>query len=131
MKIEYIAPSSIEGIWGAIEPWVLGALGNDKSYKTQDIKAECESGAMALWLIYTDELKGFLTCTISQSPQGKTAYAPWLGGKDLGEWVNPAFAQFKEWLKAQGCISYSWIGRKAWGRFLDVDSEQNFYRINL
>jgi len=131
MKVEHIPIALIDDIWDAVEPWVQSAIGNDKSYTTQDIKKQCQNGNLSLWLISTDELKGFLTCIISQAPQGKTAYAPWLGGKDLSEWVAPAFEQFKEYLKSQGCISYSWVGRKAWQRFLKVDSEQVFYRINL
>lgn len=131
MKVERVQPSQVHAIWDAIEPWVESALGSDKSYKPQDIKAMCQAGGLGLWLITTNELKGFFTCIINQAPQGKTAYAPWLGGKDLGEWVAPAFAQIKPWLKEQGCISFSWIGRLAWKRFLDADYEGVFYLMNL
>lgn len=131
MKIERINPELIDHVWESIEPWVKNALGIDKSYESQDIKEICRGGKLGLWLITTDKLKGFFTCTINDAPHGKTAYAPWLGGEDLGEWVEPAFGLFKEWLKDQGCISFSWIGRRAWKRFLGADYEGCFYLMNL
>lgn len=131
IKIQHINASDIDGVWNSIEAWVLNAMGNDKSHTTEDIKKLCQAGKFSLWLVYTNELKGFLMCVLSQAPKGKTAYAPYLGGKDLAEWVAPAFDQFKIYLKTIDCISYSWIGRKAWGKFLKVDSEQSFYRMDL
>lgn len=129
--IHNIAPQDIGGVWKSIAPWVESALGNDKSYTVEDVKRACASGGINLWLIYRGELKGFFTAAMIDAPQGKTCYAPWLGGKDLGEWVGPAFAEFKKVLRAQGCISFSWIGRKAWKRFLGADYEGCFYLMNL
>lgn len=132
VMVEHIPPDKVGEIWDAIELWVQSALGKDRSYTSFDIKTACENGSLELRLIYAeDELKGFFTSVIIPAPRGKTCYAPWLGGKDLGKWVEPAFHEFKDYLRTQGVISFSWIGRLAWKRFLGADYEGVFYLMNL
>lgn len=122
----------IEAAWPGISGWVGIALGRDKSYAVDDVKAACLSGRLTLWVIYNDDSPtGFLTTVINECPRGRTCYAPWLGGKDLGEWVAPAFEHLKKHLKALGVMSYSWVGRKAWQKLIKVDSEQVFYFVSL
>lgn len=130
--LQQVHPRDVGELWGSIELWVKSALGVDKSYTSDDIKKLCESNSLILWKITKDgKLKGFLTTSLIPAPRGLTCYSPWLGGEDLGEWVSPGFDQLKEWLRSKGCISFSWIGRKAWQRLVDTDYEGVFYLINL
>lgn len=118
--------------WDEIAGWVASSLGIDKSYSVNDVKLACESGAIALWIIYKDlKPTGFLTTTFNQNPRGITAYAPWLGGENLADWVAEGFEQLKKYLKEQNCLSFSWMGRDAWEKLVNVDSKQRFYSINL
>lgn len=131
--IARIIPSTEVGrIWGDIEAWVKSSLGSDKSFNSDDIRAACEGGNITLWVIQNDGvLTGFLIGTINDNPRARTYYAPWLGGENLEVWVAPAFEQLKAYLRNEGISSYSWIGRPAWKRLLQADSEQVFYTINL
>ena len=130
LSIKLVPKEQIEDIWPDIEEWVRGAIGVDQSYAPEDVKRLCKTNA-SLLLIYTTELKGFLIFQIFNAPQCKVCYAPYLGGKDLADWVIPAFDEFKKYLKSEGVKQYSWIGRKVWGRFLKVDSEQSFYLVTI
>jgi hypothetical protein len=131
ITIRIIPKHLIEENWPQIKAWVKSSLGQDKSYTPDDVKKACEE-SLILILIYKElQLKGFLVLSISQAPQGRVAYAPWLGGEDLGEWVQSVFEQLKRWLKEQGCIQYSWVGRKAWQKLVRADSEQCFYSLSL
>lgn len=127
-----IPPDDVKIIWDEIAAWVENALGIDKSYTVNDVKTACMRGELTLWVIYEDEIAtGFLTTVINDCPQGRTCYAPWLGGENLSGWVAPAFGHLKQYLKGKGVMSYSWIGRKAWQKLIKVDSEQVFYFVNL
>lgn len=132
VRLEIVPKDYVSKIWPQMEDWVKSALGIDRSYKVEDIQKACESGSLMLWKITKDDkLKGFLTTALIPAPQGMVCYAPWLGGEDLGEWVSEGFDQLKVWLRHQDCLSFSWIGRKAWQKLVKADSEQCFYMINL
>ncbi len=132
ISLQQVPKESVEQLWEGIDLWVKSAIGVDRSYTSNDIKILCAAGNLTLWKITINgELKGFLTTSLIPAPQGLTCYAPWLGGIDLGEWVKPGFEQLKQWMRSKGCISFSWIGRKAWQRLVDADYEGVFYLINL
>lgn len=132
IRLVQILPRDVSEKWGLIEDWVKSAVGVDISFTADDAKKSCESGKVLLWIIYKNEIAtGFVTVSFNRSPQGITACAPWLGGKELGEWVAEVFEQLKVWLRGKGCISFSWMGRDAWKKLLKVDSRQSFYIINL
>jgi hypothetical protein len=139
IEIKYIRPDQINEIWPFIEQWVVNSLGEDISWTQTDIKDALINNQFELRLITNNELKlitnnelkGFIVSVIYDAPRCKVAYAPWLGGKDLQEWVAPAFEHFKNYLKSIGVRQYSFAGRKAWTRFLDVTTEQAAYFIKL
>lgn len=132
IKLTMIPKEEIEEKWSQIRDWVISALGMDKSFSVDDVKQMCLSGRITLWLILKDEkIKGFLTTSIIKNSQIISAYAPWLGGESLDEWVVEGFSQLKDYLRSQGCIQFSWVGRKAWSKLIKIDSEQCSYLINL
>ena len=128
--IKLIPKHEIDTIWPLISEWVDAAKGLGLSYSNDDIKEACKT-RWDLRLIYTDELKGFLISQIYEAPQCRVCYAPYLGGKDLAEWVGEAFDEFKTYLKTHGVSQYSFIGRKAWQKLVKADSEQSFYLMTL
>lgn len=131
IKLSILPKHLIEEYWPQLEEWVKNALGKDKSFTVQDIKSIC-LGYLTLWVIHKDgALVGFLTTTIHKAPQGNVCTCPWLGGKDLTEWVQEMFEQLKNYCKSQECISLSWIGRRAWEKMLRVDYSGQYYLINL
>jgi hypothetical protein len=130
ITIRNILPQALDAVWPDIETWVKNALADDKSYTSDDVKEACRK-KLDLWLIYNGKLKGFLISSIYDAPQCKCCYAPWLGGEDLSEWVAEAFKIFGEYLKENGVEQYSFIGRKAWGRLINANSEQSAYSIIL
>lgn len=129
--IKLIPKAGIADIWPLINEWVINAIGMDKTVIPEDIKNDCIAGRYELRLIYTYELKGFLISVIYETRRTKACYAPWLGGKDLEDWVKPAFDKFKLHLKEQGVKQYTFIGRQAWKRLIQADYEGIFYLINL
>ena len=131
IEIKHIPPHQIDEVWPFIQEWVVGALGEDISWTHEDIKEALKNKQFELRLITNGELKGFFTSVIYDSPRCKVAYAPWLGGEDLHEWVAQAFDEFKKYLKTKDVRQYSFAGRKAWSRFLNVTSEQAAYFIKL
>ena len=131
IEIKHIPPHQIDEVWPFIQDWVVSALGEDVSWTHEDVKEALKKKQFELRLITKGELKGFFTSVIYDAPRCKVAYAPWLGGKDLHEWVAGAFEQFKEYLRYQGVKQYSFAGRKAWSKFLHVTNEQAAYFIKL
>lgn len=130
LRTEIVPKDKIERIWPQLEEWVKNALGNDKSYTTEDVKQACLTH-MNLGVIYAPELTGFMIFQIFDSPQCKSAYSPWLGGKDLAMWVEHAITEFKGFLRGQGVKQYSFIGRTAWKRLVKADYEGTFYLMTL
>lgn len=131
VEISIVPKDSIALIWDDIAPWVKNALGEDISYTVDDVRKACKQN-LELWLVHNgNRLTGFLTAQIYDAPQCKCAYGSWLGGENLAEWVGDAFKQFSDYLRKQGVKQYSFIGRKAWSRFLKVDSEQACYFVRL
>lgn len=125
-----VAKNEVAEVWPKIETWVKSALGEDESLSSDDIREMCTRN-LNLWLIHTDELKGFLTFEIYDAPQMKVCYAPWLGGENLNEWVAGAFVKFKHYLKEQGVKQYSFVGRKAWQKLIKADYEGLFYLMRI
>ncbi len=127
-----ISINKINEAWPHIESWVDIARGADKTYSVGDIKNFCISGEFDLWIVKDNgEYKGFLIGWICRAPRGKTYYGAWLGGVDLADWVADGLNAVEVYAKNNGCVAYSFIGRKAWKRLLGYDYEGVYYYKSL
>lgn len=134
MEYKLLDKSEVNSVWPHIEEWVDIARGVDKSYEVEDIKRLCIAGAYDLWVVKdTGEYFGFLIGIIIPAPRMRLYYAPWLGGKDLARWVKGGLEAIRAYGKRHGCSAYSFIGRDAWMRLLDIKSDYQgtFYFINI
>lgn len=130
--IVIVHPNEVESVFPLIHSWVESALGADRTFTPEDIKASCESGQYVLRVIYLDgDLTGFFISSILQTPQGKILYGAWLGGKNLQDWVGRGLEEIEAWARNNGCMAYCFIGRKAWKKLLGYDYEGVYYYKNL
>lgn len=134
MEYKLLDKSEVNSVWPHIQEWVSISRGVDKSFGVDDIKKLCSTGAYDLWIIRENgEYFGFLIGIIIPAPLMKLYYAPWLGGKDLARWAKQGLEAVKFYSKRHGCGAYSFIGRDAWMKLLDIKSDYQgtFYFINI
>lgn len=132
MKYQILKPQEIELVWPHIAEWVDISRGADKSFSVADIHAACANGQYELWVVTEGiEYFGFLIGCIIPAPRAHVYYGAWLGGKDLAKWVKEGVAAVEKHAKQNGCVSYSFVGRKAWQRLLGYDYEGVFYFKNI
>jgi len=126
-----ISRDGVGEVWPHIEEWVRISRGADESYSVEDIKAVCESGKCDLWVATLDDAyKGFLVGVTSIRPQGKVYHGSWLGGEDLAIWVD-GLKFIEDFVRENGYIGSSFIGRKAWKRLVGYDYEGVYYYKKL
>jgi len=132
IQIDIVPPEKVEQVFPFIHSWVVDCLGVDKTYSPEDIMNDCARGAFTLRLVHLgNNLTGFFISCVIAAPQGKFLYGAWLGGRDLQDWVKEGLGKIEEWGRANGCLAYGFIGRKAWKKLLGYDYEGVYYYKNL
>lgn len=132
MEYEKVDSAKVNEIWDSIESWVDIARGVNKTYSVEDIKSLCCNGKIDLWIVKKNEgIVGFLIGSISYNPQGKVYDGAWLGGEDLIDWVAKGLKTVEKYAVENDCVGYSFIGRMAWKKLLDLDYVGQYFYKNL
>ena len=124
--IEGIKGESVEVWWPLVEEYLNTALEYSLGeYSITDIKNDCISKNMQLWVKLGKETKGAFVTKIAKYPQKNLLIVILLGGNEFQEWRDEADALLNAFGKENNCEYVELFGRKGWGKMLkDIDYKE-------
>ena len=124
--IEGILSKDIEVWWPHVQEYLIPALEHGLGeYSIGDIKKDCKSKNMQLWVKMNGKVEGAIITKISKYPQKNILCVLLLGGNDFSRWRDEADGILTAFGKQNKCEYIELFGRKGWGKVLkDLNYEE-------
>jgi hypothetical protein len=109
-----IASPLIPGLWARVYAQLRLSIAHGGEHTERSVFQALMNGQMILWM--NDQ--GCVVTTWCDFPAGRIAYAQFVGGKNVKDWMGPAEEVFTQWAASIGCKELRMSGRKAWSRLV-------------
>lgn len=103
-SVQIVPPNYVYHVWGRVVEYLeRGLARSGGEYTAEQLKVFLTQGAQTLILVMDDnnEIKGALTIEWINHPNDRVAFITSIGGATY----EPAWQQFVDWLKNNGCTA--------------------------
>lgn len=128
-----IAAPLIPAHWPLIWGFLRSAVERGGEHTERSVLTALLHGGMVLWIDADriEDAHAALVTAWCDYPAGRIGYVQFAGGAQARLWAGTAAQVLTAWARSMGCKELRLIGRKGWGRLLDMKPSSYTYSRGL